>query len=362
MARKKKHEEHENHERWLVSYADFITLLFAFFVVMYALSSVNEGKYRVLSDAMISAFNAPPKSIEPIQIGDPIKAPQDLMQDILSPTNAMKPIQMPSRQKVQVEADGSKDSSDKKNLNKIADRLEMALSKMIERDLIKVHKNDNWIEVEINTSILFNSGSALLQPQALPVLTEIARILRDFPNAIRVEGYTDNIPIDTAIYPSNWELSAGRAASVVHLFSDERVDPFRMSAIGYGEYRPAAANTTPEGRNANRRVVVLILSETADKLFDRGAVTTLRGGEQPVRDVNLDASLPIIEEVKRPGTNDKPIPEGFPGGLPLLNRQSVPATGASKAQMNQLLEDISAPVPSGAQTNPAPAAPPRGGQ
>jgi chemotaxis protein MotB len=348
MARKKKHEEHENHERWLVSYADFITLLFAFFVVMYALSSVNEGKYRVLSDALISAFRAPPKSIEPIQIGDPVKAPKDLIEDLLPPTNAMKPIRPPIRQKVTVDAEGPKDKSEQNKLNKIADKLEIALSKMIERDLIKVHKNDNWIEVEINTSILFGSGSALLQPQAIPVLTEIARIVRDFPNALRVEGYTDNIPIETPVYPSNWELSAGRAASVVHLFSDERVDPFRMSAIGYGEYRPAAANTTPEGRNANRRVVVVILSEAADKLFDRGTVTTIKGGEQPVKDVDLDAALPIIE-ITPQGTNIKPVPEGFPGGLPLLNRDAFPVTGESKTKMNTLLDEIATPAPATTQ-------------
>lgn len=346
MARKKKHEEHENHERWLVSYADFITLLFAFFVVMYALSSINEGKYRVLSDALISAFNAPPKSIEPIQIGDPLKAPQDLMKDIVPPTNAIQQIKPPVRQQARVDADGAKDNREQNRLNKIADKLELALSKLIERDLIKVHKNDNWIEVEINTSILFSSGSALLQPQAIPVLTEIARILRDFPNAIRVEGYTDNIPIETAVYPSNWELSAGRAASVVHLFSDERVDPFRMSAVGFGEYRPVASNSTPAGRNANRRVVVVILSETADKLFDRGSVTTLRGGKQPVKDIDLDAKLPIVE-IKHPGTNDKPVPEGFPKALPLLNRDSHPANSAAKTRMNSILEDISGSAPSG---------------
>lgn len=360
MARKKKHEEHENHERWLVSYADFITLLFAFFVVMYALSSVNEGKYRVLSDAMISAFNAPPKSIEPIQIGDPIKAPQELFKDLRPPVNSFDPIRPPGRQQANTVPEPPVNPAEQNKLNKIADQLELALGKMIERDLIKVHKNDNYIEVEINTSILFNSGSALLQPQAIPVLTEIARIIKNFPNAIRVEGYTDNIPIDTAMYPSNWELSAGRAASVVHLFSDERVDPFRMSAIGFGEYRPVAANTTPQGRNANRRVVVVILSETAEKLFDRGAVTTLKGDKQPVKDVDLDASLPIIEVVKNPGTNDKPIPEGFPGSLPLLNRDNFPANNQAKSRMNNLLEDISGA--GGAPANPAPVAPQRGGQ
>lgn len=360
MARKKKHEEHENHERWLVSYADFITLLFAFFVVMYALSSVNEGKYRVLSDALISAFHAPPKSIEPIQIGDPLKPPQSPMQDIRATTNAAQPIRPPLRQQMQADAEGAKDTLQQNRLDNIADKLEVALGKMIERDLIKVHKNDNWIEVEINTSILFNSGSALLQPQAIPVLAEIARILRGFPNAIHVEGYTDNVPIDTPAYPSNWELSAGRAASVVHLFADEKVDPFRMSATGFGEYRPVAANTTPEGRNLNRRVVVVILSESAERLFDRGAVTTVRGGEQPVRNIDLDASLPIVQEIKSPGTNSAPIPSGFPADLPLLNREAFPISKESERGFNNLLEEIS--TQGGTQRAPAAAPENRGGQ
>lgn len=300
MARKKRHEEHENHERWLVSYADFITLLFAFFVVMYALSSVNEGKYRVLSDSLVSAFNSPQKDIESITMPDPIQVPPDMTINILSPMNPSSQPRPPIIHKKSEPLESSETASepvtnptDQKNLDNISDQLSLALNKMIEKDLIKVNKNGDGIDVEINSSILFNSGSAQLQPQAVPVLTEIARIIRDFPNAIRVEGYTDDIPIDTPIYASNWELSAGRAASVVHLFGDERVDPFRMSATGYGEYRPIAANTTAAGRNANRRVVVMILAPSAEKPIDRGALPTLKATEKPVTNVNLDARLPF---------------------------------------------------------------------
>ncbi len=365
MARKKKHEEHVNHERWLVSYADFITLLFAFFVIMYALSSVNEGKYRVLSDSMVSAFHAPPKNIEPVQIGDPIKAPETLFKDILPPGSASNMMRPPLRQQQSSAPESAANPTEQNNLNKIADKLELALSKMIERDLIKVNKNDNYIEVEINTSILFHSGSALLQPQAIPVLTEIARIVKDFPNAIRVEGYTDNIPIETTVFPSNWELSAGRAASVVHLFSDEHVDPFRMSATGFGEYRPVAANTTPQGRNANRRVVVVILSEAAEKLFDRGAVPTLttpKGERKAARDIDLDAaSLPIIQQIAPPGTNIKPILGGA-NALPLLNREAFPATNEARARMGTLLDEVSSAGSNGSQANKPPTTQNRGGQ
>ncbi len=360
MARKKRHEEHENHERWLISYADFITLLFAFFVVMYALSSVNEGKYRVLSDSLVNAFDNPNKDIEPITISDSIKAPPDLMINILSPINPNSPARSPIllKDNAQPEAPGSSDQAsklmDKNNLDKVYDRLSFALSKMIEQDLIKVNKNGDGIDVEINSSILFNSGSAMLQPQAIPVLTEIARIIKVFPNAIRVEGYTDDIPIETTVYPSNWELSAGRAASVVHLFSDERVDPFRLSATGYGQYRPIAANTTPAGRNANRRVVVMILSQAAAKSIEREALSVLKKQERPVSDVNLDATLPLIR-------HNAPTTNSLSGGLPAVNQGSSTSNG-TKERTGSLLEDISPQTATESQTNRSSALQIRGGQ
>jgi chemotaxis protein MotB len=142
------------------------------------------------------------------------------------------------------------------------------MSNLIQQDLIAVRRNDLWVEVEIKTSILFPSGSSRLQQEALPILSEIAKILKDFPNPIRVEGFTDSVPINTVAFPSNWELSAGRAASVVHLFTKEGVEPRRMASIGYGEYRPVADNSTAEGRNKNRRVVIVILeSASAERIF-----------------------------------------------------------------------------------------------
>ncbi len=129
---------------------------------------------------------------------------------------------------------------------------------LIDRDLISVKRNKRWIEVEINTDILFASGSATMQLQSIPVLEAISRILAAFPNDLRVEGFTDNVAIKSTVYPSNWELSAARAASVVRLFSVHGVEPERMAAIGYGEFRPLVSNETLEGRVKNRRVIVII--------------------------------------------------------------------------------------------------------
>ena len=181
----------------------------------------------------------------------------------------------------------------KSSIDKMADELEKAMSKLIQQDLIAVRRNDLWVEVEIKTSILFPSGSASLQNEAIPVLDDIATILKDFPNPIRVEGFTDSVPINTVEFPSNWELSAGRAASVVHLFTKEGVEPVRMAAIGFGEYRPVADNSTPEGRNKNRRVVILILeSASADKVLNGDNQGT---SKQPAGDTGSHAGQAPIK-------------------------------------------------------------------
>lgn len=151
-------------------------------------------------------------------------------------------------------------------IREMADRVEEAMEPLIEEDLIAVRRNRLWIEVEMKTSLLFPSGSARLSPQAAPVLAQLAEILRPLPNRIHVEGFTDNVPINTLAFPSNWELSAARAASVVHLFTSYGVDPERMVAIGYGEHRPIAPNDTEEGRVKNRRVVLVVLAGSKARL------------------------------------------------------------------------------------------------
>jgi len=258
MSRRKKPEEHENLERWLVSYADFITLLFAFFVVMYSISSINEGKYRVLSDSISSAFTGKDTAIKPIKMGEPIKAPiksvitQQPMDGVRSPSGSAAA--QPKR-----EASAQSDEQQARELNSIADEVDAGLKELIDQNIITVNRDKAWVEIEINTSILFGSGSAGLQPAAMPVMRTLAKILGANKYNIQVEGFTDNVPIKTEAFPSNWELSAARAASVVRVFADDGVSPQRLAAIGFGEYRPVAENNSEEGRNKNRRVRVVIL-------------------------------------------------------------------------------------------------------
>jgi chemotaxis protein MotB len=270
---RKRHEEHTNHEAWAIPYGDLITLLLAFFVVMYALSSVNAGKYRLLSDSLYAAFRGEPRTLEPVQLGQhQAGAGADsrtgvLQQQRPDPTQALAAGQLvtlapsvpkvtPARATALAEQAAQRDAA----LNRVADQVQNALGDLVKRNLVTVRRNEMWVEVELRTDILFTSGSAQPSPTAVPVLERLAQVLAPLPNGVRVEGYTDNVPIRTNVFYSNWELSAARAGSVVRVLAGQGIDPKRLAVVGYGEQRPAQSNDTPEGRNANRRVVVVILA------------------------------------------------------------------------------------------------------
>ena len=275
MAKKHAHEEHANHEAWAIPYGDLITLLLALFVVMYAVSSVNEGKYRVLSDSLATAFGGPPKSMRPIQLGQKVQHGADGAQYLnMKPSEKPQPPSLPLKnlhdqpkviqkqiQTMMPAVSGTGlHASDKQTeaLSHMAGDIESALSGLIKEDLVIVRKAATWVEVEIKTDILFSSGSAQLADAAIPVLRQLGGILKPLPYKLRVEGHTDNVPVHNVQFPSNWELSGARAASVVRVMMSD-IDPTRMTVQGYGEFRPAGSNTTPEGRNRNRRVVIVIL-------------------------------------------------------------------------------------------------------
>ncbi|NQD94014.1 flagellar motor protein MotD [Pseudomonas sp. CrR25] len=268
MARRRHHEEHENHERWLVSYADFITLLFAFFVVMYSISSINEGKYKILSDSLTGVFNQPDRSIKPIPVGE--ERPRTTEPD-----------------RSLVDEGGSQATAD--SLKNIADSVREAFGELIQAEQLKVRGNELWIEIELSSSLLFPSGDALPNNAAFDIIEKVAKILAPYENPVHVEGFTDNLPIQTAQFPTNWELSAARAASIVRMLAIEGVNPSRLASVGYGEFQPVADNATAEGRARNRRVV-LVISRNLDvrrsvsgvgsaKARPDGAL--LRAGTQP---------------------------------------------------------------------------------
>ena len=247
-----------------MSYADFITLLFAFFVVMYSISSVNEGKFRVLSDSLVASFKDPKRSMEPIQVGQLARSPRSAANQQQATPVALKLPPVASAGSTDVDRGSSAAGQDAQSLadiDTVAPQVKERLAPLIDNELVSVRREESWLELEIKTSILFASGQARLESAALPVLQELVDILRAFPNPVQVEGFTDNLPIRTATFPSNWELSAARAASVVHLFTRAGLRPERMVAIGYGEHRPIADNATAEGRRKNRRVIIVIPAE-----------------------------------------------------------------------------------------------------
>lgn len=250
MRRRRQEEEHDNHERWLVSYADFITLLFAFFVVMYAISSVNEGKYKVLSSSLVNAFH----NTTGQQGGQVVIVTQGAPPVQVSPAGRPdKAVPTPEKQ-VQRE-----------KMRNIAKNIMEALAPLVKQGKVKLLETSRGVTIEINDSILFAPGQAKLQPASISAMQAVAVVLAgtDFP--ITIEGHTDNIPINTAQFPSNWELSALRATTVLRLFNDSGVGAERLTAIGYGDTRPVETNLSVEGRARNRRVSIQIDSERPEE-------------------------------------------------------------------------------------------------
>ncbi|WP_426417571.1 flagellar motor protein MotD [Aestuariirhabdus sp. LZHN29] len=252
--RQRQQQEHENLERWLVSYADFITLLFAFFVVMYSISSVNEGKYKILSETLVGVFNQPTRSVDPIQVGESpvrdLKSSDDLIAIPNGQQVAINPVEGGDKTYTEEEAT--------ENLEVIGDNLKVAFSELIAEQKISVTGNEMWVEIEMPASLLFESGDSIPKNEAFDILRRVADIIKPFNNPTHIEGFTDNLPINTDRFPTNWELSAARSAAVVRMLSNYGVDPKQLAAVGYGQFQPVATNAVPEGRERNRRVVMVI--------------------------------------------------------------------------------------------------------
>ena len=245
MARKRYDDgAQENHERWLISYADFVTLLFAFFVVMYAISIVNEGKYAVLSEALGDAFGGRSVAPQAHTSVEPVLP--------LSHIVNRKRLEAARRERERMEI--------------LAKDLTATLMPLVKSGQVRVTQNARGIGIELNASVLFDQGEATLQQEAREVLGAVAGLLKDAPQRIEVEGHTDNLPITNERFASNWELSAVRAASVVRLFIESGVQDVRLSAIGHGATRPVAPNDTPANQARNRRVAVMILASVPEPL------------------------------------------------------------------------------------------------
>ncbi len=304
MPRRASTELRINHERWLISYSDFITLLFAFFVVMYSVSQVNESKYRVLSDTLVEAFGTTPLVIDPIQVGDPVRTVQP------------DAIDLGKTQSGDEEGDGPFDRM--ADLPQLSDQFTREFEDLIDDDLVQVTSSELWLQISLKDSILFPSGDVQVTERAREIFADIANILAGYDNPVQVEGHTDNVPVSSPLYPSNWELSAARAAAIVKILRQAGVEPERLAAVGYGEFQPIAENNTPEGRAQNRRVALMIARDKIDR---------------PVARTSQDVKA-LVESVKETGAQ-----QGLSAKeqLRAINEQSLDRQGDPPTALDVIL-------------------------
>lgn len=246
MARKKPHEEHENHERYLVTYSDLITLLLAFFIILYALSSVDEDKYDAFSHSLSLEFNSGSPAVIDFEGGTYNKnARQEVgQQELLEMRRAVDDVQLQTKKQ----------------------EIDRYLKENNLQDKISTKLDDDGLHIIVTNEILFNSGEAKLKTDIQDVLKSITFFIQDMPNPVVINGHTDNVPIATSAFPSNWELSTARAVTVLKemLEANKRINPSNLSAAGYGEYQPIADNATEDGKQKNRRVDILIKRMTVN--------------------------------------------------------------------------------------------------
>jgi len=252
---KRRPKGHANHERWLVSYADFITLLFAFFVVLYASSQTDKGKVGKLAVAIETAFkdlgifNLPSSKVPPISVGP--------TQEGLPTVSALR------------------EQSTVSNLAKLQNELAQQLQNELTRGIVAIKVGREGLVVSLREIGFFDSGSAEVRLKSVPAVERIAKVLAHGQYQVRIEGHTDNIPIHTQRFDSNWELSTSRATQVAKLFVTEYgFPPESLSVAGYAEFHPVSPNTTPEGRALNRRVDLVVVappSKAQSSLWGAGA-------------------------------------------------------------------------------------------
>lgn len=272
MARRKLPENTDNHERWLISYADFITLLFAFFVVMYSTSAVNNGDFRVLSESIVRAFGLPGVSFDPTRPdGEGTRSTQlGVPQAPNTDETARVPLLAAANVDSGAETSATGDIRAAEEIAGVDAALQSAIGDLIAPDRLAVSSNDKWLEIKIPARMLFPSGSRSLLASSIPMLQRLADTLGALPNEVIVQGHTDDQPIRNGQFPSNWELSTARAAAVARVFEEEGVDPSRLSAAGFGPNRPVVSNDSEDGRAENRRVVVLVRSALLSQVAGDG--------------------------------------------------------------------------------------------
>jgi chemotaxis protein MotB len=243
------HRSRVTHDRWLVSYADFITLLFALFVVMYAFARASQNRQQAVSQSVDTAFRS--LGIFPDASRKPSNATSAGSEKSAMPVNIVMGEDVLAPAQVQ------------QDLDRLRRELTQTLSDQVATHTVSIRMGRDGLVISLREAGFFDSGSAAPKPATLPTLRQVAAKLGDTPYDLRIEGHTDNIPIHNAAFDSNWELSTARATSIARLFVTQRLlAPERISAAGYAQYHPVAGNDTAEGRAENRRVDLTVLPRT----------------------------------------------------------------------------------------------------
>jgi chemotaxis protein MotB len=260
---RRRRPEHVNHERWLVSYADFITLLFAFFVVLYSSSQVDKRRVGQLATAIqvafqqMGVFDASNTKV-PVLTSEPMPFSDVQMVENSSRFRALDRL-------VNVPRGALTSSPQRTDMSAVEKKLELALAPEIANRHVAIALTKDGIVVNLRELGFFHSGSTAFRPDALPTLSQFVKVIGPLQVPVRIEGHTDNVPIHTPRFDSNWELSTARATEIIKLFiSEYDIAPDRLSASGYGEYYPTASNDTSEGRALNRRVDLVILNAASE--------------------------------------------------------------------------------------------------
>ncbi len=290
--RRDEDKKHENHERWVISYADFMTLLLATFVVLFAVSSINVSRYRAMAEALSAAFTGK------LVVENKGKGEQSNGHLEHSPAPIKLPITTPDDMKIKLPAVPEKVRQRTMKLNQAYNNLSHLLKDAIDKGQVHLAFNGLSVVIDMKASVLFDSGKAELTTPAMGVLDQIGVVLKDLPYDIQVNGFTDNTPIHTAQFNSNWELSAMRAISVVKRFVGDGVEPSHLVGAGYGEYHPLTSNDTPDGMAQNRRVSIVVVSADDNK---HGGDAHLPGGEDTAT-VSDRAGVP--HKLPTGGTNE----------------------------------------------------------
>ena len=258
LKRRRHSVEHYNVDRWLVSYADYMTLLFALFVVLYAMAMVNEKPFETVTESIGKVFQADKDKPKNKGHGDDILPVNSSKTNKRLYGNGLLDVAGPELLEGEQVLSNVSDSQVGTNLTSLEEELHTALYDVIESGYAQLQIDGDWLEIELNSGLLFPSGSSSPTNAAKEILTVIYDVLGSASNFVRIRGYTDNEAINNEVFSSNWELSVYRATAILRVLEALTLDPARMAIEGYGQFYPSADNNTEEGRAQNRKVVIAI--------------------------------------------------------------------------------------------------------